>query len=487
MIYSNHSFTKMSKKHEKLIERQLIDIVNSRGNDNKCGECGASYPTWASWNLGIFLCGRCASIHRRMLGGDKQISKVKSLTLDQWSHDQVDNLKRIGNKRAKRKWNSKREPFPFDDDDESLIEEYIRNKYVLMKYRDDGYDGLDEDDGFGKYSDDSSDLKSVRLRLRLNSLLNPVRSTRSRANSRAIPLLSHRKLTPAEQNQYSFQVNKIINNYGYTNIDRDSILESLLLGQGSIDSALDILEQDLRQNPKQEEVPPNLPKRPSTSNTTSLLNNSFPSQPQSQSLSEWWNGNNNSSISANATGVPAATAIVTGQPQIYQYTDPVTGQISYVDGNGQQYLDPSNPQHQQQINQQYNPQLIAQQTNKQNLMSLYNQPDKFTTGVAIKVDPLQQQAQQAQPTQPVQQQQQFTGFQQPQQQLSPFGQVPPQQSTFIQQQPTQQLSPYGQVTQQQSPFLQQQPTQQLSPYGQVPQQQTQQTSYFPRQQQQYWG
>ena len=92
----------MSKKYQKDIEKQLLDVVNSRGNDNRCGECGAEYPTWASYNLGIFLCGRCASVHRRVLGPPHyKISKVKSLTLDKWSQKKVDNLRRVGNSRAK--------------------------------------------------------------------------------------------------------------------------------------------------------------------------------------------------------------------------------------------------------------------------------------------------------------------------------------------------------------------------------------------------
>ncbi|MBI6010436.1 hypothetical protein H8J91_15260, partial [Clostridium perfringens] len=88
-------------------------------------ECGALYPTWASYNLGILLCGRCASIHRRVLGASK-ISKVKSLTLDHWTNDQVENLRRIGNRRSNKKWNQIKTPFPLDDDDDGPIEEYLR-------------------------------------------------------------------------------------------------------------------------------------------------------------------------------------------------------------------------------------------------------------------------------------------------------------------------------------------------------------------------
>lgn len=37
--------------------------------------------------MGIFLCMRCAALHRKL---GTHISKVKSLTMDSWSSDQVD-------------------------------------------------------------------------------------------------------------------------------------------------------------------------------------------------------------------------------------------------------------------------------------------------------------------------------------------------------------------------------------------------------------
>lgn len=43
-------------------------------------------PRWASWNLGIFLCIRCAGIHRNL---GVHISKVKSVNLDSWTPEQI--------------------------------------------------------------------------------------------------------------------------------------------------------------------------------------------------------------------------------------------------------------------------------------------------------------------------------------------------------------------------------------------------------------
>ena len=44
-------------------------------------------PRWASWNLGIFMCIRCAGIHRNL---GVHISRVKSVNLDSWTPEQIE-------------------------------------------------------------------------------------------------------------------------------------------------------------------------------------------------------------------------------------------------------------------------------------------------------------------------------------------------------------------------------------------------------------
>lgn len=75
----------VSKRQQARNERELQDLLGISGN-TECADCGAKNPSWASWNLGVFLCMRCASIHRKL---GTHISKVKSLSMDTWSSDQV--------------------------------------------------------------------------------------------------------------------------------------------------------------------------------------------------------------------------------------------------------------------------------------------------------------------------------------------------------------------------------------------------------------
>ncbi|WMV51451.1 hypothetical protein MTR67_044836, partial [Solanum verrucosum] len=65
------------------------------GND-KCSDCGASEPDWASLNLGILICIECSSIHRNLC---VHISKVRSITLDVrvWEPTILDLFRTLGN------------------------------------------------------------------------------------------------------------------------------------------------------------------------------------------------------------------------------------------------------------------------------------------------------------------------------------------------------------------------------------------------------
>lgn len=75
---------KLQRQQEKF---QAILSALLREEDNKyCADCDSKGPRWASWNLGVFLCIRCAGIHRNL---GVHISRVKSVNLDQWTPEQI--------------------------------------------------------------------------------------------------------------------------------------------------------------------------------------------------------------------------------------------------------------------------------------------------------------------------------------------------------------------------------------------------------------
>ncbi|CAH2057127.1 unnamed protein product, partial [Iphiclides podalirius] len=128
----------MTSKSEKDRAKQIQDRCQNilmqmlKDEDNKyCVDCDAKGPRWASWNLGIFLCIRCAGIHRNL---GVHISKVKSVNLDSWTPEQVVSLQQMGNSRARAVYEANLpDSFRRPQNDNSL-EAFIRAKYEQKKY-----------------------------------------------------------------------------------------------------------------------------------------------------------------------------------------------------------------------------------------------------------------------------------------------------------------------------------------------------------------
>ncbi|KAM0333289.1 hypothetical protein ACHAQA_001950 [Verticillium albo-atrum] len=120
----------LSKRQQARNEKALQELVAKIPGNNSCADCQARNPAWASWSLGVFLCMRCASIHRKL---GTHISKVKSLSMDGWSNEQVENMKKVGNVTSNQIYNpeNKKPPVPVDADEaDSAMERFIRSKYT---------------------------------------------------------------------------------------------------------------------------------------------------------------------------------------------------------------------------------------------------------------------------------------------------------------------------------------------------------------------
>jgi len=128
------SKSKAEKEREKVIQDrcQLILAGMLREEDNKyCVDCDSKGPRWASWNLGVFLCIRCAGIHRNL---GVHISKVRSVNLDSWTPLQVSHMQCMGNSRGRAVYEANLPEDYRRPTSDSGMEAFIRNKYEKKKF-----------------------------------------------------------------------------------------------------------------------------------------------------------------------------------------------------------------------------------------------------------------------------------------------------------------------------------------------------------------
>ncbi|KAJ8758666.1 hypothetical protein K2173_000387 [Erythroxylum novogranatense] len=114
--------------------RRLRELLSQTDN-RKCADCDAPDPKWASANIGVFLCLKCCGVHRSL---GTHISKVLSVTLDDWSDDEIDSMIEVGGNSSA---NSIYEAFipegvskPGPDASHEQRMRFIRSKYELQEF-----------------------------------------------------------------------------------------------------------------------------------------------------------------------------------------------------------------------------------------------------------------------------------------------------------------------------------------------------------------
>ncbi|XP_051135717.1 ADP-ribosylation factor GTPase-activating protein AGD12-like [Andrographis paniculata] len=115
-------------------KRKLRDLLLQ--SDNRiCADCGAPDPKWASATIGVFICLKCCGVHRNL---GLHISKVLSVTLDEWTDEEIDGVIEVGGNDAANKIYEAHFPEGVTKPSRNASHEerskYIRSKYELQEF-----------------------------------------------------------------------------------------------------------------------------------------------------------------------------------------------------------------------------------------------------------------------------------------------------------------------------------------------------------------
>uniref|UniRef100_A0A8C8K5D7 ArfGAP with RhoGAP domain, ankyrin repeat and PH domain 1 n=1 Tax=Oncorhynchus tshawytscha TaxID=74940 RepID=A0A8C8K5D7_ONCTS len=117
-----------------LSSNAVAQKIWSEEANQRCADCGAPHPDWASVNLCVVLCKCCAGVHR---GLGQSVSKVRSLKMDEnaWTENQLFLL--LGNDKVNLFWAANIPPSemlcPSSDSEER--QRFVTAKYCQGKYR----------------------------------------------------------------------------------------------------------------------------------------------------------------------------------------------------------------------------------------------------------------------------------------------------------------------------------------------------------------
>lgn len=119
------------------VKKALSALLRDSDNSN-CADCKTqSHPRWASWSLGVFICIKCAGVHRSL---GTHVSKVKSVDLDTWKEEHLEMLVKMKNNiNANSYYECNLDPKIKENLEKTLLDSnklqtFIRTKYQSKKW-----------------------------------------------------------------------------------------------------------------------------------------------------------------------------------------------------------------------------------------------------------------------------------------------------------------------------------------------------------------
>ncbi|NWZ58366.1 ARAP1 protein, partial [Haliaeetus albicilla] len=120
---------------EALSNSEVAERIWAVESNRFCADCGSPKPDWASINLCVVICKRCAGEHR---GLGPSITKVRSLKMDRkvWTEELIELFHQIGNAVANQFWAANVPPSEAITPASSSQE---RRRFLIAKYREGKY------------------------------------------------------------------------------------------------------------------------------------------------------------------------------------------------------------------------------------------------------------------------------------------------------------------------------------------------------------
>ncbi|NXJ55337.1 ARAP1 protein, partial [Spizaetus tyrannus] len=120
---------------EALSNSEVAERIWAVESNRFCADCGSPKPDWASINLCVVICKRCAGEHRGLGPG---ITKVRSLKMDRkvWTEELIELFHQIGNAVANQFWAANVPPSEAITPASSSQD---RRRFLIAKYREGKY------------------------------------------------------------------------------------------------------------------------------------------------------------------------------------------------------------------------------------------------------------------------------------------------------------------------------------------------------------
>ncbi len=112
------------------LEKQIMIIQQflKKPENKRCADCKRKNPILADIKIGVFLCEKCAKIHKEEL---KNISIIKTINNDLWSYETLEYFSKLNNIISNSYWEFKLTNADYNKllEDDNLLKNFIVNKY----------------------------------------------------------------------------------------------------------------------------------------------------------------------------------------------------------------------------------------------------------------------------------------------------------------------------------------------------------------------